>query len=62
VAAKSKWRTGFQTPPANSEARLNEISALGPLKSKQNGKMKREKTRENRAAAPAQSRGAGWGS
>jgi hypothetical protein len=39
---------------ANSEVRDNEISGLGRLKSKQNGKMKREKTRENRAAAPAQ--------
>jgi hypothetical protein len=53
----SKW-----PEPVNSEAMLNEISGLGPLESKQNGKMRREKTRENRAAAPAQPRREKWGS
>jgi hypothetical protein len=53
----SKW-----PEPANSEAMLNEISGLGRLESKQNGKMKPRKTLENRAAAPAQPRGEKWGS
>jgi hypothetical protein len=35
---------------------------LDPLKSKQNGKIKPEKTRENRAAATAQYKQVLWGS
>lgn len=48
--------------PAKSQVRFNEIRWLGRPESKQNGKMKPEKTRENRAAAAAQYKHKKWGS
>jgi hypothetical protein len=41
---------------------INDFNGLDPLKSKQNGKIKPEKTRENRAAATALPRTPQWGS
>ena len=44
------------------EVDINDFNGLHPMKSKQNGKIKPEKTRENRAAATAQYKQVLWGS
>ena len=48
--------------PAKSQVRFNVIKRLDHPESKQNGKTKPEKTRENRAAAASLAKVAKWGS
>jgi hypothetical protein len=55
-------RKSKRQKPASSGVGINDFSGLDPTKSKQNGKTKREKTREYRAAAAALLRSPQWGS
>ncbi len=55
-ATKHAFKTRFV------EVDINDFNELDPVKSKQNGKIKPEKTRENGAAATAQYKKVLWGS